>query len=91
MDISIAIREMSEKTLLRKNQGVLSSIRAATALLSFRGYFLEIWGCQYLISAIFLFLRKKIVFKRDYIYVPRLTYRFKLDLPILLLNKDLFG
>jgi len=39
----------------------------------------------------FLFLRKKIVFTRDYIYVPRLTYRSKHYLPILLLNKDLFG
>ena len=31
------------------------------------------------------------VFTRDYMYVPRLTYRSKHDLPILLLNKDLFG
>ena len=48
-------------------------------------------GCQYLKSAIFLFLRKKIVFTRDYIYVPRLTYQSKHNLPILMLNKDFFG
>ena len=39
----------------------------------------------------FYFYVKKIVFTRDYIYVPRLTYRSKHDLPILLLNKDLSG
>ena len=90
MDISIAIREDVRKNASVKNQRVSSSIRAATALLSFKGYFLKIWGCQYLKSAIFLFLRKKIVFTRDYIYLPRLTYRAKHDLPILLLHKNLF-
>ena len=48
-------------------------------------------GCQYIKSAIFLFLRKKIVFTRDYVYVPRLTYRSKRDLLILLRTKDLVG
>ena len=39
MDISIAIHEDVRKNASVKNQGVSSSIRAATALLSFRGVF----------------------------------------------------
>ena len=75
---------MSEKTLLWKNQGVSSSIRAATALLSFRVFS---WNLGVPISKkCYIF-----IFTRDYIYVPRLTYQSKHNLPILLLNKDFFG